>query len=64
MKGFAYTSIPTIENIFYNLFLRFAFLLLLGTEIVVFFPGGVIGVIEIVVVFVVAAVVIAVAVVA
>ena len=56
-------SVPAVQNIFNNLLLRFAFLLLLCAEVIVFLAGGVVRIIKIIVAFVIAAVVISVAVV-
>ena len=62
-KDFSF-SVPAVQNIFNNLLLAFSLFLLLGAEVIVFLAGGVVRIIKIIVAFVIAAVVVTVAVVA
>ena len=55
-------SVPAVQNIFDNLLFGFAFLFLLCAEVIVFLAGGVVRIIKIIIAFVIAAVVITVAV--
>ena len=57
-------SVPAVQNVFNDLLFGFSLFLLLCSEVVVFLSGGVVGVIKVFIAFVIAAVVIAVAVVA